>query len=45
MLFRSTLGESKITDVDKILTADDFDAEKSILVRKGKKKFYRLIMG
>lgn len=39
-----TLGDDKITDVDKLLVATDFAGDKSILVRKGKKKFYRLIM-
>ncbi len=38
-----TWGERKTPAVDKFLTADDLDAKKSILVRKGKKKFYRLI--
>ena len=38
------LDDTKITDVEAELTADMFNADKSILIRKGKKKYYRLIM-
>ena len=33
-----TLGDKKVTEIETKLTNDLFDAEKSILVRKGKKK-------
>ena len=39
-----TLGDDKISDVDKFLVAADFTADNSILVRKGKKKYYRLML-
>ena len=39
-----TLGDDKISDVDKLLVAADFTADNSILVRKGKKKYYRLML-
>ena len=38
------LDDTKISDVEAELTADLFNADKSILIRKGKKKYYRLIM-
>jgi len=39
-----TLGDKKVTEIETKLTNDLFDAEKSILVRKGKKKYYRLVL-
>ena len=38
------LDDTKISDVEAELTANLFNADKSILIRKGKKKYYRLIM-
>ena len=38
------LDDTKISDVEAELTADMFNADKSILIRKGKKKYYRLIL-
>ena len=38
------LDDTKVNDVDAELTVDLFNADKSILIRKGKKKYYRLIM-
>ncbi len=37
-----SIGDAKWTDVDRVLTADDVAGE-GMLVRKGKKKFYRII--
>lgn len=37
-----SIGDDKWTDVEKVLTAEDL-GEDGMLVRKGKKKFYRLI--
>ena len=37
-----SIGDDKWTDVDRILTADDVAGD-GMLVRKGKKKFYRVI--
>jgi len=38
-----SLGDEKLSDPDKVLSAEDFkDGE--ILVKKGKKKFYRLLL-
>src|SRR5574344_599121 len=39
-----TLGDKKVTEIETKLTNDLFDAEKSILVRKGNKKYYRLVL-
>ena len=39
-----TLGDKKVTEIETKLTADLFTADKSILVRKGKKKYYRLVL-
>jgi tyrosyl-tRNA synthetase len=36
-----TLNDEKVTDVDYVLTAEDFN-DGSAIVRKGKKKYYRL---
>lgn len=38
------LGDLKVTDVETELSANIFDADGSILVRKGKKKYYRLVL-
>jgi len=37
-----SLGEKKVTDIETLLTADAFDKDKRVLVRKGKKKYYQL---
>ena len=37
-----SIGDAKWTDADRVLTADDVAGE-GMLVRKGKKKFYRII--
>ena len=37
------LGDSKVTDLEFLLTADLFD-NNSLLIRKGKKSFHRLIV-
>ena len=37
-----SIGDDKWTDVEKVLTAEDL-ANGDMIVRKGKKKFYRLI--
>lgn len=38
------LNDEKVTDVDAILLDSMFTNDKSALVRKGKKKFYRLVL-
>lgn len=38
------LQDTAVTDPEAFLAADMFDAEGSLLVRKGKKKYYRLIV-
>lgn len=38
------VNDEKITAIDFAVTTDIFDEEKSALVRKGKKKYYRLIL-
>lgn len=38
------LGDLKVTDVETELSANIFDANGSLLVRKGKKKYYRLVL-
>ena len=38
------LGDNKVTSIEAKLTTADFDEDNSILVRKGKKKYYRLIL-
>ena len=37
-----TLNDEKVTDVDYVLTAEDFN-DGSAIVRKGKKKYYKLV--
>lgn len=37
-----TLGDSKVTDIETVLTEDMF-ADRSLLVRKGKKNYFRLV--
>lgn len=39
-----TVKEAILTDVEATLSPELFDEEKSVLVRKGKKKFYRLVV-
>ena len=39
-----TVGESVLTDPEAALSADLFDADKSLLIRKGKKKYFRLVV-
>jgi tyrosyl-tRNA synthetase len=38
------VGESKVTDPDFLLTADLFEGD-SVLIRKGKKSYHRIILG
>ena len=39
-----SIGDDKWTDTERVITAEDIEGE-GMLVRKGKKKFYRLIKG
>ncbi|WP_304155159.1 tyrosine--tRNA ligase, partial [Megamonas hypermegale] len=39
-----SIGDDKWTDAERVITAEDIEGE-GMLVRKGKKKFYRLIKG
>lgn len=39
-----TVGEAVLADPEAALTADMFDADKSLLIRKGKKKYFRLVV-
>ena len=39
-----TVGETVLQDAEASLSADMFDAEKSLLIRKGKKKYFRLLI-
>ena len=39
-----TLGDDKVNDIETLLTVDSFKGEKDILVRKGKKKYYKLVL-
>lgn len=39
-----SIGDTKVTDFETKISAADFDADKSLLVRKGKKKYYRLVL-
>lgn len=39
-----TLGDDKVSDIETLLTVDSFKGEKDILVRKGKKKYYKLVL-
>lgn len=36
-----TVNDVKVTEFDKKFTTDDFDADNALLVRKGKKSYYR----
>ena len=38
------LQDAAVTDPEAFLSADMFDAEQSLLVRKGKKKYFRLVV-
>ena len=38
-----TVNEIKVTDFSKVFTADDFDQDGALLVRKGKKAFHRFM--
>ena len=38
------LQDTAVTDPEAFLSADMFDAEQSLLVRKGKKKYFRLVV-
>jgi tyrosyl-tRNA synthetase len=38
-----TLDEKKVTDFDLLVTNDLFDGKQELLLRKGKKKYYRLV--
>ena len=38
-----TVNEEKVTDFARIFTSEDFDAEGSLLIKKGKKVFHRYI--
>ena len=39
-----TVGDAVLTDPEAALSADLFDADKSLLIRKGKKKYFRLVV-
>ena len=39
-----TVGEAVLQDAEASLSADMFDAENSLLIRKGKKKYFRLLI-
>ena len=39
-----TVKEEVLKDPEAALSADMFDADKSLLIRKGKKKYYRLLV-
>ena len=36
--------DNAVTDPEALLSADMFDAEQSLLIRKGKKKYFRLVV-
>ena len=38
------LQDAAVTDPEAFLAAEMFDAEGSLLVRKGKKKYFRLVV-
>lgn len=38
------IGDTAVSDAEMQLTPEMFDADKSLLVRKGKKKYYRLLV-
>ena len=39
-----TVGEAVLKDAEATLSPDQFDADKSLLIRKGKKKYFRLLV-
>ena len=39
-----TVKETVLSDPEAVLAEDMFDAEKSLLIRKGKKKYFRLVV-
>jgi len=39
-----SLCEDKVTDIETLLNVDSFKGAKDILVRKGKKKYYKLVL-
>ena len=39
-----TIGEAVLKDAEAALSPDQFDADKSLLIRKGKKKYFRLLV-
>lgn len=39
-----TVGEAVLKDAEASLSPDQFDADKSLLIRKGKKKYFRLLV-
>ena len=40
-----SIEDAKITDVDTVVDDTLFDGKESLLLRKGKKKYYRLVRG
>jgi tyrosyl-tRNA synthetase len=38
-----TVNDIKVTEFDKVFTANDFDADGALLVRKGKKAYHRFM--
>ena len=38
------IGDTAVSDAEMQLSPEMFDADKSLLVRKGKKKYYRLLI-
>ena len=39
-----TVKETVLSDPEAVLAEDMFDEEKSLLIRKGKKKYFRLVV-
>lgn len=39
-----SLGDDKVTDFDLAVTADLFKGNDELMLRKGKKKYYRLVL-
>ena len=39
-----TVADTVLQDAEACLSADMFDADKSLLIRKGKKKYFRLLV-
>lgn len=39
-----TIGENVLKDAEATFTPEQFDADKSLLIRKGKKKYFRLLV-